>query len=30
VSEDERARIPIVHVDGMNDRMEAPAFVAHL
>lgn len=30
VSEEELAKIPIVRVDGMNDRMEAPAFVAHL
>jgi hypothetical protein len=30
VSEEELARIPIVRIDGMNDRMEAPAFVAHL
>jgi hypothetical protein len=30
VSEEELARIPIVRVDGMNDRLEAPAFFAHL
>lgn len=30
VGEEELAKIPIVRVDGMNDRMEAPAFFAHL
>ena len=30
VGEEELAKIPIVRIDGMNDRMEAPAFVAHL
>ena len=30
VSEEELAKVPIVRIDGMNDRMEAPAFVAHL
>ena len=30
VSEEELAKIPIVRIDGMNDRMEAPAFIAHL
>ncbi|HEX7887870.1 MAG TPA: GFA family protein [Ramlibacter sp.] len=30
VSEEELAKIPIVRIDGMNDRMEAPAFFAHL
>ena len=30
VSEETLSTIPIVYVDGMNDRMEAPAFVVHL
>jgi len=30
VGEEELARIPIVYVDGMHDRMEPPAFTAHL
>ena len=30
VSEEELAAIPIVRVDGMHDRMEAPASGAHL
>jgi hypothetical protein len=30
VSEEERAKIPIVYIDGMHDRMEPPAFIAHL
>ncbi len=30
VSEEALSEIPIVYVDGMNDRMDAPAFVAHL
>ena len=30
LSEEALARIPITYVDGMNDRGEAPAFVAHL
>ena len=30
VSEEELARVPITYVDGMNDRLSAPAFVAHL
>ncbi|MGA0611112.1 GFA family protein [Caldimonas sp. KR1-144] len=30
VSEAELAAVPIVHVDGMNDRLEPPAVTAHL
>jgi len=30
VSEEELSKIPVTCVDGMHDRMEAPAFVAHL
>jgi len=30
VSEEELARLPVTYVDGMNDRIDAPAFVAHL
>ena len=30
LSEEALARIPITYVDGMNDRVEAPPFVAHL
>ena len=30
VSEEALSRIPIVHVDGMNDRQDAPPFIAHL
>lgn len=30
VSEEELARIPIVYIDGMHDRMETPAFRAHM
>ena len=30
VSEEELSRIPVVHVDGLNDRMEPPAFTSHL
>lgn len=30
VSEEELSRIPIVRIDGMHDRIEAPAFPAHL
>lgn len=30
VGEEELAKIPIVRIDGMNDRMEAPAFCEHL
>jgi len=30
VSEEELSRIPIVRVDGMHDRFEAPEFGSHL
>jgi len=30
VSEETLARLPITYVDGMHDRLDAPAFVAHL
>lgn len=30
VSEEELSRIPITYIDGMHDRMEPPAFTAHL
>jgi hypothetical protein len=30
VGEEELARLPIIHVDGMNDRLDPPAHVAHL
>ena len=30
VAEAELARLPITYVDGMHDRLDAPAFVAHL
>ena len=30
VTEEELARLPIVYVDGMNDRLEAPAHLSHL
>ena len=30
VSEEELSRIPIVYVDGLNGRMEAPEFTGHL
>ena len=30
VSEEELSRIPVTYVDGMNDRQDAPQFVAHL
>lgn len=30
ISEEELSKIPITYVDGMNDRMEPPAFTAHL
>jgi len=30
VTEEELARLPITFVDGMNDRLDAPAHLAHL
>ena len=30
VSEEELSRIPVIHVDGLHDRVEPPAFTAHL
>jgi len=30
VTEEELARLPITYVDGMNDRLDAPAHLAHL
>jgi len=31
VSEEELSRVPIIYVDGMNDRWaEAPEFISHL
>lgn len=30
VSEETLAQLPITYVDGMHDRLDAPAFVAHL
>jgi hypothetical protein len=30
VSEETLSRIPIVYIDGMHDRMQAPEFFAHL
>jgi hypothetical protein len=30
VSEEELSKVPIVYVDGMNDRQSAPEFFAHL
>jgi hypothetical protein len=30
LDEETLSRIPIVYVDGLNDRIEAPQFVAHL
>lgn len=30
VSEETLAAIPVVHVDGLHDRMEAPEFTTHL
>lgn len=30
LTEDELSRIPVTYVDGMNDRMERPAFFTHL
>lgn len=30
VSEEELSRLQIVYIDGRNDRMEPPAFLAHL
>ena len=30
VSDEELARVPITYVDGLHDRMSAPAFFAHL
>jgi hypothetical protein len=30
VGDEELSRVPITYVDGLNDRMDAPAFFAHL
>jgi hypothetical protein len=30
VTEEELARLPITYVDGMHDRLEPPAHLAHL
>ena len=30
VTEEELARLPVTYVDGMNDRLDAPAHLAHL
>lgn len=30
VTEEELSRLRIVYIDGRNDRMETPAFCAHL
>lgn len=30
IGEEELSKLPVTYIDGMNDRFEAPAFVAHL